>query len=154
MCDIIRFSKDVEDHIHHANGILTTLERAEVTLSLKKCPSFRDSVDCPGHIIKTWRQEINQSNTKSLMDAKPSTNWSCLRSFLCWCKVCSPFIPNLRYRIPSQKTSKKRSILNILTNRITAQRVPNIYRKDLFSTRFALSRPTYRSKSIRTLPNM
>lgn len=52
MDDIIIFSIDVEEHIHPLDEILTTLGESDVTLNLKKCRIFSDSVECLGQIIK------------------------------------------------------------------------------------------------------
>lgn len=82
MDDIIFFSKDVDEHIHDVDEILTTLGESVFTLNLKKCRFFSDSFDYLGQLIKPRRLEINQSHTKCLMDAKPPTNRSSLRSFL------------------------------------------------------------------------
>lgn len=74
MEDIIMFSKDIEEHLHHVNEIITTLGEAGVTRNLGKCHIFSDSVDYLSYIIKPGQLEIDQSHTKSLRDAKPPTN--------------------------------------------------------------------------------
>lgn len=64
MDDIIMFSKIVEEHIHQLDDIINTVKKAGVTLNLKKCPLFSNSIDYLGHVIKTRRLEIDQSHKK------------------------------------------------------------------------------------------
>ena len=90
--DIIIFSKSVEEHIQHVDEILTALGNAGVTLKIKKCKFFSDTVEYLGHIIKPGNLEIDSSNTKSLREAKPPTTKTELRSFLGLCNVYRRFI--------------------------------------------------------------
>lgn len=81
MNDIIIVSKDVKEHIHQVNDIVTTLGDAEMTLKLKKRYFSTDFVHCLGPIINPGRMEIDQLRTKILLDAKLQTWRSALRSF-------------------------------------------------------------------------
>lgn len=71
---IIIFSRDIEELLHHVDEIVMKLGEAEVTLDLKKCRFFSNSIHYLGHIINPRRLEIYQTHTKSLRDAKPPTN--------------------------------------------------------------------------------
>ena len=92
--DIIIFSKTVEDHIRHVDEILTTLTEANITLKISKCRFFSDTVEYLGHLIKHGQLQIDDTNTKSLKEAKPPTTKSELRSFLGLCNVYKRFIEN------------------------------------------------------------
>lgn len=67
------FWKDLKEHIHQVDDTLTTVGEVGVTRNRNEVV-FIDSVDYLGLIFKTRRLEIDQSHTKSLMDAKPLTN--------------------------------------------------------------------------------
>ena len=107
--DIIIFSKTVEEHIQHVDEILTALGNAGVTLKIKKCTFFSDSVEYLGHVIKPGKLEIDGANTKSLRDAKPPTTKTELRSFLGLCNVYRRFIKNFSMTAhPLNELLKKR----------------------------------------------
>lgn len=90
MEEIIISWKDIEEHLHNVDEILTILGEAVVTLNLKKCRFFSDSVDYLGHIIRPL--EIDKSHTKPLRDEKPQTNRSAVRSFWGLCNIYRRFI--------------------------------------------------------------
>ncbi len=90
--DVIIYSKTVEEHIDHVDEVLRCLADAGVTLKIKKCKFFTSTVEYLGHIIKPGRLEIDQANTKSLVEALPPTNKSELRSFLGLANVYRRFV--------------------------------------------------------------
>ena len=92
--DIIIFSKTVDEHITHVDEVLSALRSSGVTLKIKKCRFFSDSVEYLGHIIRPGRLEVDNANTRSLRDAKPPTSKTEIRSFLGLCNVYRRFIPN------------------------------------------------------------
>ena len=53
--DVIIYSKSVEEHIRHVDEVLTALKKAGVTLKMKKCTFFSDTVEYLGHVIKSGR---------------------------------------------------------------------------------------------------
>lgn len=78
----IIFSKDIDEHIHPVDEILTTLGEARVTLKLKKCLFFSTCLEYLGHIINPGRLSIDQTHMKCSKAAKPPTNQSARRLFL------------------------------------------------------------------------
>ena len=90
--DVIIFSKDVDDHIKHADEIITALTEAGVTLKINKCFFFQRKVEYLGHMVKPGQLEIDRTNVASLKNAKPPTNKTQLRSFLGLCNVYRRFI--------------------------------------------------------------
>lgn len=93
MDDIIILSKDTEEHIHPVDQILSTLGDAGVTLNLKTCSFFIDSVEYLGHTIIPTQLDIDQAHTKCLKDVKHRTNRSSWGLFLGLCNVYRLFIP-------------------------------------------------------------
>ena len=49
--DIIIFSNSVEEHLVHVSKVLDMLQRAGMTLKLKKCFFLEERVDYLGHIV-------------------------------------------------------------------------------------------------------
>lgn len=136
---IITFSGDIEKRVHHVHKILTTLGEAWVTVNHKKCRLFSDSVDYLGHMIKLSRLEIDQSRTKYLLHAIPTTTRSDLRSFLCLWNVYSRS-QFYGYRRPLQRNNKKRCARNLRTPLRTTHVVQNIFLKRFVPRLFKLSR--------------
>jgi Reverse transcriptase (RNA-dependent DNA polymerase) len=50
--DIIIYYTSMEDHYHHVDEVLTTLGKAGLSLTLKKCHFFKDAVDYLRHVIR------------------------------------------------------------------------------------------------------
>lgn len=83
MDDNIILSKDVEEHMHHIGDILATIGEVGVKLELKNFQFLSDYFYFLGHMMRPGRKEIDQYHTKRLMDDKPPTKRSALRSFEC-----------------------------------------------------------------------
>lgn len=69
--DMVVFSSSVEDHIHHVDGVLKALSVVGITLKLKKCEFFFDSIKYLGHLIKPGKLEIDSVMTKALRESHP-----------------------------------------------------------------------------------
>ncbi len=50
--DVIVFSKSFEDHLRHVEEILHVLRGDGLSLMLRKCNFFKESVDYLGHVIR------------------------------------------------------------------------------------------------------
>jgi len=90
--DVIVFSSREEDHIGHVREVMQALHKAGVTLKLRKCEFFQNSVRYLGHIIRPGRLEIDLARTKALLKAQHPENQSELRSFLGCFNVYRRFI--------------------------------------------------------------
>ena len=90
--DIIVFSRDTAEHMEHLDAVLHRLYSAGLSLNLKKCKFFQESVDYLGHVIRPGKLAVAEKNTKALQTARPPTTQSELRSFLGLCNVYRRFI--------------------------------------------------------------
>ncbi len=64
--DVIVFSKSLPDHLVHLEHILGLLRNAGVSLKLKNCNFFTQSVDYLGHVIQPGRLALAEKNTCAL----------------------------------------------------------------------------------------
>ena len=90
--DVIIFSKNMDDHVGHVREVLTALRDAGVTLKLKKCEFFKDTVRYLGHIIRPGRLEVDLARVAALKEAEHPRTQTELRSFLGLCNVYRRFI--------------------------------------------------------------
>jgi Reverse transcriptase (RNA-dependent DNA polymerase) len=68
--DIIVFSRNVKEHMEHLDAVLHRLCRAGLSLNLKKCRFFKESVDYLGHVILPGKLAVTNKNTQALKTAK------------------------------------------------------------------------------------
>ena len=90
--DIIVFSKTPSEHMAHLDTVLHRLYRAGLTLNLKKCHFFKETVDYLGHVIRPGHLSVAEKNTAALKVAKHPTTQTELRSFLGLCNVYRRFV--------------------------------------------------------------
>ena len=91
--DIIVFSNNLDDHLSHVREIMRVLQDAGITLKLKKCEFFTDSVKYLGHVIRPGQLSVDEVRVKSLKEAKHPTTQTELPSFLGLCNVYRRFVP-------------------------------------------------------------
>jgi hypothetical protein len=91
--DVIVFSKSKKDHLAHAAEALTLLGNADLSLKLKKCHLFAETVDYLGHVIRPGRFGVAEKNTTALKTAPLPRTQTELRSFLGLCNVYRRFVP-------------------------------------------------------------
>ena len=91
--DVIIFSPDRASHLRHVHEALTLLRQAGLSLKLKKCRFFSQTVDYLGHVIRPGRLGVAEKNTESLRNAKLPRTQTELRSFLGLCNVYRRFVP-------------------------------------------------------------
>jgi Reverse transcriptase (RNA-dependent DNA polymerase) len=87
--DIILFSKTPAEHL---DVVLHRLYRAGLTLNLKKCHFFKETVDYLGHVIRPCQLSVADKNTAALKDTRHPTTQTELRSFLGLCNVYRRFV--------------------------------------------------------------
>ena len=91
--DVIVFSKSRQDHLSHVAEALTLLGNAGLSLKLKKCHFFAETVDYLGHVIRPGRLGVAEKNTNALKAAPLPRTQTELRSFLGLCNVYRRFVP-------------------------------------------------------------
>jgi Reverse transcriptase (RNA-dependent DNA polymerase) len=64
--DIIVFSKTPAEHITHLDAVRHRPYRAGLTLNLKKCHLFKETVDYLGHVIRPGQLSVAEKNTAAL----------------------------------------------------------------------------------------
>lgn len=64
--DVVIFFKTPERHIRHIREVLTLLMTPGVTLELKNCQLFTETIDYLGHSIRPRRLEIASHRTYAL----------------------------------------------------------------------------------------
>ena len=80
--DIIVFSKSPAEHMPHLGVVLLRLYSAVMTLNLKKCLFFKETVDYLGHVIRPGKLSVAEKNKAALKYIKHPTTQTELRSFL------------------------------------------------------------------------
>jgi hypothetical protein len=95
--DVIEFSPDRASHLCHVDEALTLLRTTGLSLKLKKCRFFCDTVDYLGHVIRPGRLRVAEKNTDSLRDAPLPTTQTDLRSFLGLCNMYRRFVRHISY---------------------------------------------------------
>ncbi len=83
--DVIVFSKSFEDHLRHVEEILYVLRGDGLSLKLRKCNFFKESVDYLGHVIRPGKLQVASKNTELSLNAHhhgptPSfgPSWACV----------------------------------------------------------------------------
>ena len=90
--DIIIFSKDYDSHLKDVEVIIQALQQEGLSLKLKKCKFFQDSVEYLGHIIRPGELHVHPKNFKALSEATIPRTQTELRSFLGMWNVYRRFV--------------------------------------------------------------
>ena len=76
----------------HLDAVLHRLYRAGITLDLKKCHFFKETVDYLGQVIRPGHLSVAEKNSAALKVTKHPTTQTELRSFLGLCNVYRRFV--------------------------------------------------------------
>ena len=90
---VMIFSKSIEEHLKHVDEVLEILRQAGVSLKLKKCHFFTNSVNYLGHFIRPGTLEVSEKNIVAIRAAVPPKNQTQLRSFLGLRNFYRRFVP-------------------------------------------------------------
>lgn len=99
--DIVGYSKSPEEHSEPVHSVLMLLSDAGVTIKLKKCRFFAETIDCFVHVIRSRRLKIASDTTHAISKLQTPTFVSKLMSLLELCNVFRRFVPNFA-RIAAQ----------------------------------------------------
>jgi hypothetical protein len=91
--DVIVLSGSRSAHLTHVAEVLTLLGNAGLSLKLKKCHLFSETVDYLGHVIRPGGLGVAEKNTAALKTAPLPRTQTELRSFLGLCNVYRRFVP-------------------------------------------------------------
>lgn len=99
--DVIVYSSSLEEHLQHVKEILTVLQGAGLSLKLKKCSFFVQTVDYLGPVIRAGELHVVTKNTHAIAGFKDPRNQTQLLSFLGLCNGYRRFVLNFaRLRRP------------------------------------------------------
>ena len=143
--DVIIFSRDIESHLDHVEQILTVLHNAGVSLKLKKCNFFTDTVKYLGHIVRPGTLEVDLATVTALKQATYPKTQTEMRSFLGLCNVYRRFVPQyskvsgplndlLRKEVPStlpELTQEQKDAFHKLIQLVTAPPILKLPRSGL-----------------------
>ena len=106
--DVIIFSKSIEEHLRHVDEVLEILRQAGMSLRLRKCHFFTNSVNYLGHVIRPGTLEVSEKNIVAIRAATPPKNQTQPRYFLGLCNVYRLFVPGFaRIARPLTELTKK-----------------------------------------------
>lgn len=90
--NIVIFSESIKNNLHHSESVLQSMQKACMTLNLKKCFIFSYTTDFLGHIVTSGRLRIatKMMNAECNLHYPPTT--SELRFLLRQCSVYGQFV--------------------------------------------------------------
>jgi hypothetical protein len=80
--DILVYSKTEEEHEEHLRLVLGALREHQLYAKFTKCQFWLKEVGFLGHVLSAWGVSVDPSLIKSIMERKPPTNPTEVRSFL------------------------------------------------------------------------
>ena len=80
--DLLIFSKDFDQHLHHLNLVFENLRSANLTLHPSKCKFATKQVKYLGHYVSKDGLRVNPENTEKIRNCKSPINVKQLRSAL------------------------------------------------------------------------
>lgn len=92
--DILIFSKNFEDHLHHIKKVIRIIKQEGFLLKLSKCEFAKKSVKYLGHIIENNTVRPHHDNLKSIREFPIPQNRKNVRQFLGKINFYYKYIPN------------------------------------------------------------
>ena len=80
--DIVVYSSDPEEHAEHLRTVLQILRERQLYSKLSKCQFWLDKVAFLGHVISAEGISVDPQKIEAIVNWKPPTNVSEVRSFL------------------------------------------------------------------------
>lgn len=91
--NIVIYSKSYQEHIDHLDKVLEAIEKAGLTLSLKKCHLFYGSIPLLGHKVSRLGLLTHAEKVMAIMELDHPKKLSQLQAFLGMVVYFSAFIP-------------------------------------------------------------
>ena len=92
--DVLVFSKDFDQHLHHLDLVFTNLRKANLKLHPAKCKFATKQVKYLGHIVSKDGMKVNPENIAKILDAKSPCNQKQVKSVLGMTGYYRKFIKN------------------------------------------------------------
>ena len=80
--DILVYSGSPEEHVEHLRTVLQILRELQLYVKFSKCQFWLDKVAFLGHVISTEGISVDPQKIEAIVNWKPPTNVSEVRSFL------------------------------------------------------------------------
>ena len=92
--DLLVFSKDFDQHLHHLDLVFSNLRKANLKLHPSKCKFATKQVKYLGHIVSKDGMSVNPENTEKIQNAKSPTNAKQVKSVLGMMGYYRKFVKN------------------------------------------------------------
>jgi hypothetical protein len=93
--DVVKFSKEVDDHFQHIRQVLTRCRELGVWLKMSKCSFFAHEMEYLGHIISADGIRMNPNKVKAILKVKTPQTKKQVHSFLGKINYYAKFLPCL-----------------------------------------------------------
>lgn len=133
--EIIILSRSPQQHLENTEEVLRLTKDMGMTIKLKKCDFFCQSINYLGYVIDLGKLMMARKNTETIAALRYSTTVSQIRSFLghfnvyrrfmpWFAKIAAPFNQRIKNGKPFELDEKKREALRNLKSKLTFSGVP------------------------------
>lgn len=95
--DIFVFSQSQADHFEQVRLVRLLLYKAGVTLKLKKCKLFADTIDYLDHVIPPGHLELVELTTQTAVELEHPTTQTEIWVFMGLCNIFRWFAPSFAH---------------------------------------------------------